>query len=188
VGLNSNSGLSFGMLLQGNARARVRSEFAERAQAPPTGQEGNCPRTFVSLADVHVAWHSHHVEDIARQVERRAGTYRLRDRLFYKVFLPLGVLANLGLGVLILSGLHPEGWTGKLEVATGAFCCVVAGWLAAAAWSKSYWNNAMARQVFVWRRIADAFFAWLEEAPLPADALNRLKTSLDEAVPNNDPR
>jgi hypothetical protein len=128
------------------------------------------------------------MDDIVRQVDRRSGSYRLRDRLFYRVFLPLGVLANLGLGVFILSGLRPEGWTGRLEVATGAFCCVVAGWLAAAAWSKSYWNNTMARQIAVWRRIADAFFAWLEEAPLPAEALTRLKRSLDEAVPNTDAR
>jgi hypothetical protein len=41
----------------------------------------------------------------------------------------------------------------------------------------------MARQVAVWRRIADTFFAWLEEAPLPADSLHRLKSSLDEVVP-----
>jgi hypothetical protein len=128
------------------------------------------------------------VEDIVRQVDKRASTYMRRDRLFYRVFLPLGVLANLGLGVFILSGLSPVGWTGRLELATGAFCCVVAGWLAAAAWSKSYWNNAMARQVAVWRRIADAFFAWLEEAPLPADALTRLKSSLDEAVPTTKTR
>jgi TRAP-type C4-dicarboxylate transport system permease small subunit len=105
--------------------------------------------------------------------------------LFFRVFLPLGVLANLGLGVVILAGLHPDGWPGWLEVVTGVFCCVVAGWLAASAWSKSYWNNAMARQVAVWHRIAGAFFGWLEEAPLPAEALTRLKTSLDEAVPNS---
>lgn len=140
------------------------------------------------MADVHLAWHSLLVDDIVRHVDPRSGSQRLRDRLFYRVFLPLGVLVNLGLGVFILAGLHPVGWTGGLEVATGAFCCVVAGWLAAAAWSKSYWNNAMARQVAVWRRIADAFFAWLEEAPLPAEALTRLKTSLDEAVPNTDAR
>jgi hypothetical protein len=41
----------------------------------------------------------------------------------------------------------------------------------------------MARQVAVWRRIADAFFAWLEDAPLPPEALHRLKSSLDEVVP-----
>ena len=131
------------------------------------------------------------VDDIVRQADRRAGKYLRRDRLFYKVFLPLGVLANVGLGVFILSGLRPDnstGWTGWLEIGTGAFCCMVAGWLAAAAWSKSYWNNTMTRQVMVWRRIADAFFAWLEEAPLPAEALSTLKRSLDEAVPNSDAR
>ena len=128
------------------------------------------------------------MDDIVRQVERRTGSYPLRDRLFYKVFLPLAVLANLGLGVAILGGLRPDGWTGWLEIGTGAFCCLVAGWLAAAAWSKSYWNNAMARQVAVWRRIADAFFGWLEDAPVPAEALTRLKTSLDEVVPNTNPR
>lgn len=127
------------------------------------------------------------MDDIVRQVER-TGSYPLRDRLFYRVFLPLAVLANLGLGVVILGGLRPDGWTGWLEVGTGAFCCLVAGWLAAAAWSKSYWNNAMARQVAVWRRIADAFFGWLEDAPVPAEALTRLKTSLDEVVPNPNPR
>ncbi len=122
-----------------------------------------------------------------RRADHRPGAHRLRDRLFYNVFLPTGVLANFGLGLFILTGLRPESWTGWLEVATGAFCCLVAGCLAAAAWSKSYWNNAMARQIAVWRRIADAFFAWLEDAPLPAEALTQLKMSLDEVVPNVDP-
>lgn len=40
----------------------------------------------------------------------------------------------------------------------------------------------MARQVMAWRQIADAIFAWVEEVPLPAEALHRLKVSLDEAV------
>jgi hypothetical protein len=126
------------------------------------------------------------VDDI-RQVERRAASHSRKDRLFYRVFLPLAVVVNLGLGVAILAGLGPAGWTGWLEVGTGAFCCLVAGWLAAAAWSKFYWNNAMARQVAVWRRIADAFFGWLEEAPVPAEALIRLRTSLDEVVPKPNP-
>jgi uncharacterized membrane protein len=124
------------------------------------------------------------VEDIVRQVDQRSRSHRLRDRWFYTVFLPVAVLANLGLGLLILDGLHPGDWSGWLQIGTGAFCCVIAGWLAAAAWSRSYWNHAMAHQVAVWRRIASAFFVWLEEAPLPADALNRLKASLDEALPN----
>ena len=108
------------------------------------------------------------------------------NTLFYGVFLPLAVGANLALGVWILRGLEPQGWIGWLQVGTGAFCCLVAGWLAAAAWSKSYWGNAMARQVAIWRRIADTFFAWLEDAPLPADAIHRLKRSLDEVVPEAD--
>jgi hypothetical protein len=107
---------------------------------------------------------------------------RPTERFFYRVFLPIAVTINLGLGLVILSGLRPYSWMGWLEIATGAFCCLVAGWLAAAAWSKSYWGNAMAHQVYIWRRIADAFFAWLEEAPLPAEALHRLQRSLDEVV------
>lgn len=105
---------------------------------------------------------------------------RSSGRLFYRVFLPIAVAVNLGLGVVILTYLRPDGSIGWLEVGTGAFCCVVAGWLAASAWSKSYWGNAMARQIAAWRQIADAIFAWLEEAPLPAEALHRLKRSLDE--------
>jgi hypothetical protein len=108
---------------------------------------------------------------------------RSPDRFFYRVFLPVSVAANLILGVLILSGLEPKGWLGALQVAAGAFCCLVAGWLAAASWSKSYWGNAMARQVAIWRQIADAIFTWVAEAPLPADAVQRLKKSLDEVVP-----
>jgi hypothetical protein len=103
-------------------------------------------------------------------------------RLFYRVFLPIAVAVNLGLGLFILSELQPVGWLGLLEVGTGAFCCVVAGWLAAAAWSKSYWGGAMARQIAAWRQIADAIFAWLEEAPLPADALQPLQRSLEDVV------
>lgn len=110
------------------------------------------------------------------------------ESVFFRVFLPLGVVINLALGVFILSDLRPQGWSDWLQVGTGAFCCLVAGWLAAAAWSKAYWSKAMQRQVTVWRKIADTFFVWLEEAPLPADALTQLKTSLDEAVPATDRR
>ncbi|TAN33889.1 hypothetical protein EPN29_04455 [bacterium] len=124
-----------------------------------------------------------------RPAGRLPPTSRKRsERLFYGVFIPLGVLANLGLGVMILTGLKPDSWSGWLQVGTGALCCLISGWLAAAAWSKSYWNNCMARQIAVWRRIADAFFAWLEEAPLPAEALYRLKSSLDEVVPSSKQR
>jgi hypothetical protein len=103
--------------------------------------------------------------------------------VFYRVFLPVAVGVNLGLGVLILSYLRPDGWLGWLELATGAFCCVVVGWLASAAWSKSYWGGAMARQIAMWRQMADAIFGWLEQAPLPAEQLQGLKRSLEEVVP-----
>ncbi len=105
------------------------------------------------------------------------------QRLFYSLFLPLGILANLGLGILILTGLRPEGWSGWLQIGSGAFCCLVAGWLLAAAWSKVYWNRSMERQVALWRQITDAFFTWLEDAPLPAEAVGHLKSRLDKVVP-----
>jgi len=108
---------------------------------------------------------------------------RKSERVFYGIFLPIGVLANLGLGILILSELNPIDWLGAVKLGTGVFCCLVAGWLAAAAWSQSYWSRTMTRHVAVWRRIADTMFAWLESAPLPAEDLNRLKSSLDEVVP-----
>lgn len=120
---------------------------------------------------------------------RRPRVSRARwESIFFRVFLPVGVVVNLVLGILILTGLRPQDWSGWLQVITGAFCCLVAGWLAAAAWSKAYWSKAMKRQVTVWHKIADTFFVWLEDAPLPAEALTQLKTSLDEAVPVADRR
>lgn len=109
-----------------------------------------------------------------------------KDTIFYRVFLPISVAANLALGVVILSGLEPHAWIGWLQVGSGAFCCLVAGWLAAAAWSKSYWGNTMARQVAMWHRISNTFFWWLEDVQLPPEALHRLKKSLDEVVPGTD--
>ena len=112
----------------------------------------------------------------------------LRSRshgLFYLVFLPLGATANLVLGLVVLRELDPAGTFSWLQLATGAFCCMIAGWLAAAAWSRFYWNRQVTRQVALWRRISGTFFAWLEDAPLPPDALHRLKSSLDEVVPKS---
>lgn len=106
---------------------------------------------------------------------------RTSGRLFYVVFLPVAVALNLVLGVVVLSDLKPSGWLGGLELASGAFCCAAAGWLAASAWATSYWGRAMARQVTTWRQMADAIFEWLEDTPLPSDALQRLSQSLDEA-------
>ena len=125
---------------------------------------------------------------LGRVVDDRRISPVAREQLFFRLFLPLGILANLGLGVWILADLNPHLWSDWLQLGTGAFCCMVAGWLAAAAWSKSYWSRTMVRQIAVWRRIADTFFAWLEEAPLPPEALHRLKSSLDEAVPQADRR
>jgi hypothetical protein len=97
------------------------------------------------------------------------------------VLLRIGVLATLGLGLVVLIGLRPAGWWGWLQLGTGALCCLIAGWIAAAGWSMSYWHRTMARQVATWRRIADIFFVWVEEVPVPAEALHRLKSSLEEA-------
>jgi hypothetical protein len=121
------------------------------------------------------------------EVGLSVGVRRLHEtrfqRFFYSVFLPLGSVANLILGLMVLSQMRPDGQIAWLELGTGALCCMIAGWLAASAWSKSYWNRTMVQQVALWRRIADAFFAWLEEVPVPADSLHRLKSSLDEVVP-----
>ena len=122
------------------------------------------------------------------EVGLSAAVPRLKEtrsqRFFYSVFLPLGAVANLVLGLIVLAEMKTDGEFGWLQLGTGALCCMIAGWLAASAWSKSYWNRSMARQVALWRRIADAFFAWLEDVPLPAEALHRLKSSLDEVVPS----
>ena len=167
---------------------------------------GNARFVYRTLYALTNAWsrclgHSSHWRDRALHATlaamdnafRSAARRRRIDRagwesLFFRVFLPLGVVINLALGVFILSGLKPQSWSDWLQIGTGAFCCLVAGWLAAAAWSKAYWSKAMTRQVTVWRKIADTFFVWLEDAPLPADALTQLKTSLDEAVPTADRR
>lgn len=103
-------------------------------------------------------------------------------KIFYKFVLPGLTIANLGLGLLILTMLGPTGWMAWLELVVGAFCCSCAGWLVGAAWSKSYWGSAMDRQVRTWRRIVDAMFRWLEEAPVPADSIHVLKRSLDKAI------
>jgi len=111
---------------------------------------------------------------------------KLSGRIFYVLFLPLAVGANLALGLIILSNLRPYDWLGWLEIATGAFCCLVAGVLAATAWSRSYWSRAMIRQIAVWRQIADTIFRWVEDMPLSTESLQTLKTSLDEVVPSQE--
>ncbi len=102
-------------------------------------------------------------------------------QLLYRLFVSLAVTLNLVLGLVILVQLRPVGWLGDLELSTGAFCCAVAGWLTAAAWGRSYWGAAMARQVRAWSVIVEAIFVWLEDTPLPNGALQRLKVTLDQA-------
>jgi hypothetical protein len=122
---------------------------------------------------------------VAAKSFRRGGRNTVRGtrkRLFYSVFLPAAVALNLTFGLMVLDNLEPRGWLGGLEVATGAFCCVVAGWLAAAAWSRSYWTGAIARQVAAWRQVTDAIFGWMEEKPPSAEELQRLKGSLDHVL------
>src|SRR5665213_2406494 len=94
---------------------------------------------------------------------------RPSERIFYRLFLPIAVTANLVLGLIILSGLRPYFWTEWLEIATGAFCCLVAGGLAAAAWSKFYWGRSIAHQILLCRLILATFFTRLVEASLPAE-------------------
>lgn len=105
------------------------------------------------------------------------------QRLFYAAFLPLGAATNLALGLVVLTGLKAQNEYGWLEVATGAVCCMIAGWLAATAWSRYYWRRSMARQVAVWRKINNTFFAWVEDAPLPVDAIHNLKSALEKITP-----
>ena len=110
----------------------------------------------------------------------------ISHRVFFSVFVPLGAIANVGLGVFVLSGLRPDGELNWLQLGTGAICCMIAGWLAAISWSKSYWYRSMARQVAVWRSIADALFTWVDELHVPVEALLRLRTSLEQAVPTTE--
>lgn len=120
------------------------------------------------------------VRAVGAGADQKAGP---RAQAFFKIWLPLGILANLGLGLFILADIGAKAWTDWLQLGTGAFCCMVAGWLSAALWSRIYWNRSMARQIAVWGRIADTFFSWVEDVPLPADAIRRLETSLDQVVP-----
>lgn len=96
--------------------------------------------------------------------------------------LPIGLVVTLGLGLTLLARLLVSGWPGWLQVGAGALLCLIAGWIASAIWSRSYWHRSMARQIATWRRITDAFFAWVEDLPVSTEALNQLKVSLEEAV------
>ena len=110
-------------------------------------------------------------------------TLRATRHIFCAFFLPLAVAVNLGLGLIVLSNLKPYDWLGWLELATGAFCCIVAGVLAATAWSRSYWGGRWAARLLSGVRWLTPF-RWLEEMQLSPESLQRLKRSLDEVVPS----
>jgi hypothetical protein len=107
---------------------------------------------------------------------------RGRNLIFYRIVLPVCTGVNLGLGILMLVLLHPVNWLNWMELVTGVLCCVIAGSLAMAGATRSYWGSAMERQVSAWRRVVDAIFQWIEEAPVPVDSIHTLKRSLDEAI------
>lgn len=109
-------------------------------------------------------------------------------RFFYQVLLPAGIVVNFGLGIAVLAGLQPQSWLSWSQLAVGAFCCAVAGWLFAAAWSKVYWNRSMARQVAKWRLITDTFFMWVDDMSLPAESVQELKRSLEPIIPTQEQR
>lgn len=106
----------------------------------------------------------------------------IRAKLCYRLVLPACVVVNLGLGVALLGILHPPGsWLEWVELTSGVLCCTIAGGVASALVSRRYWGSAISRQVAAWRRIADAVFGWLEEAPVPPDAIRGLQRSVEEA-------
>lgn len=105
-----------------------------------------------------------------------------RATLFYRYLLPLGATANLVLGLLVLSGFQAAEWQRWLQIGVGALCCAIAGWLIAVGWSRAYWDRGMRRNVALWRRISDAIFNWVEEAPVPGESMTQLKASLDDAL------
>src|SRR5258708_35484274 len=91
---------------------------------------------------------------------------RRRGIIFYRVVLPGFTLVNLGLGIFTLTGLRPSGLLQWMELATGVFCCAIAGLLAGAAWAKAYWGSAMERQGTAGGRIVGAMVRGSEEAPV----------------------
>jgi hypothetical protein len=107
-----------------------------------------------------------------------------RTALFYRVILPCCVLVNVVLGLYNLSYLKPQGTTGWAVLAGGAFSLILAGFLAGAWWSRTYWRSVMNRQVLTWRGVVDAVFGWIEETPVSADSLRRLKSSIDRSLPS----
>jgi hypothetical protein len=105
---------------------------------------------------------------------------RGNERYLYQLLIPGLAVVNLSLAAFLLGSLHPVGQLGWLVVCSGAFCCVVAGWLGGSLWSKSYWAQVMARQIDEWRRMADTIIEWIEDLPVPSEAIDRLRHRLEE--------
>ncbi len=105
-----------------------------------------------------------------------------RGAVFFRIILPASVATNLALGLYIIASLHPDGWIGWDVALTACLCCFVAGFLTAAGWSRSYWGGVMTRQVGAWRQIVDAIFVWLDDLPVSAEAMLKLKRSVDDAI------
>lgn len=101
------------------------------------------------------------------------------EELFFRIILPVMAAVNfvLGMAVLVLVAA-PSHVLGMVGLLVGGFCCAVAGWLAAAGWSKSFWARSMARQTMAWDRTARTILRWLEEMSFPAESLRRLDVSL----------
>lgn len=107
-----------------------------------------------------------------------------RSKLFYRVILPVFVVANLALGLFNLSQLGLSSGLSRVEFVGGAFSLVLSGWLAGAWWSRSYWRGVMSRQVRTWHQVVDVLFGWIEEQPVSTDSLHQLKSSIDRSLPN----
>lgn len=101
--------------------------------------------------------------------------------LFFKVVLPGLAILNLVLGAALLISLPAGTWQERALSAAGAFCCLVAGWLLSAGWSKWYWSRILDHQVSAWRSMVNTFLRWLEDTPVPVDSLRRLDRSLRDA-------
>lgn len=102
-----------------------------------------------------------------------------RAGIFFRVMLPLLATLNLLLGIVMLIQTIDPRWQDVLLTVTGAFCCLIAGWLYAAGWSRFYWSRTIHRNVLYWSAIADVMFRWLEDAPIPLDYLRKLRVSLE---------
>ena len=64
-----------------------------------------------------------------------------RGVVIYRCVLPAAVLGSVGLGFFWLSMQRPPSWLASLELATGALCCCIAGWVAGSTWTKACWTS-----------------------------------------------